>query len=258
MMTATTPTSLDGSLGCQEEAMLAEDCFGLQPDLILRIAVIDTDAGPLLIWVRDIRGADDRELEYESFDDMLASVQFRPDAEPTTVCDDRRPGFAHRRRLDDEPDPRRAGEPTPMLYDEGDEKHLDGDTLEFERDDSSASRPRRSSSSRGPSSHDGSTVTASSLGISAATVVPPAAESPTTNLPPSASTRSARPSNPVPRDGSTPPTPSSTTLATTSRVLAGHRHGRRARDRRAWRCWPTPRRTRSTRRTRRQDAADRR
>ena len=84
IMTATTPTSLDGSLGCQEEAMLAEDCFGLQPDLILRIAVIDTDAGPLLIWVRDIRGADDRELEYESFDDMLASVQFRPDAEPTT------------------------------------------------------------------------------------------------------------------------------------------------------------------------------
>ena len=35
--------SLDGSLGCQEEGMFAADCFGLQPDLILRIAVIDTD-----------------------------------------------------------------------------------------------------------------------------------------------------------------------------------------------------------------------
>ena len=76
-MTATTLSSLDGSLGCQEEDSFAADCFGLQPDLILRIAVIDTEAGPLLIWVRDIRGADDRELEYESFDEMLGSLRFR-------------------------------------------------------------------------------------------------------------------------------------------------------------------------------------
>jgi hypothetical protein len=87
VMTATTPASLDGSLGCQEEEMLAADCFGLQPDLILRIAVIDTDAGPLLIWVRDIRGADDRELEYDSFDAMLASLRFRDEAEPITDTD---------------------------------------------------------------------------------------------------------------------------------------------------------------------------
>ena len=56
--------------------MAAEDCFGLQPDLILRLAVIETDAGPLLVWVRDIRPADDREIDYESFDDMLASLRF--------------------------------------------------------------------------------------------------------------------------------------------------------------------------------------
>ena len=110
VMTATTPSSLDGSLGCQEEGMFAADCFGLQPDLILRIAVIDTDAGPLLIWVRDIRGADDRDIEYESFDEMLASLRFRPDAEPTTDATTERGGVADRRRLDDEPDPRRAGE----------------------------------------------------------------------------------------------------------------------------------------------------
>jgi hypothetical protein len=67
---------LDGSLGCQEHGLAAEDCFGLQPDLILRLAVIETDAGPLLVWVRDIRGADDRDLEYESFDEMLASLRF--------------------------------------------------------------------------------------------------------------------------------------------------------------------------------------
>ena len=84
IMTATTPTSLDGSLGCQEEAMPAADCFGLQPDLILRMAVIDTDAGPLLVWVRDIRGADDRDLEYDSFDAMLASLRFREAVPPAT------------------------------------------------------------------------------------------------------------------------------------------------------------------------------
>ena len=109
-MTATTPNSLDGSLGCQEEEMFAADCFGLQPDLILRIAVIDTDAGPLLVWVRDIRGADDRDIEYESFDAMLASLRFRPDAEPTTDVTTERRGVADRRRLDNEPDPRRAGQ----------------------------------------------------------------------------------------------------------------------------------------------------
>jgi hypothetical protein len=76
VFTATTSTSLDGSIGCQEEGLPAEDCFGVQPDLILRMAVIDTDAGPLLIWVRDIRGADDRDLEYDSFDEMLASLRF--------------------------------------------------------------------------------------------------------------------------------------------------------------------------------------
>ena len=36
--------------------------------------MIDTDAGPLLIWVRDVRGAD---AEYESFDAMLDSLHFR-------------------------------------------------------------------------------------------------------------------------------------------------------------------------------------
>jgi hypothetical protein len=76
VMTATTSTSLDGSIGCHEEGLFAADCFRVQPDLILRMAVIDTEAGPLLIWVRDIRGADDRELEYDSFDEMLASLRF--------------------------------------------------------------------------------------------------------------------------------------------------------------------------------------
>lgn len=80
VVTATTSGEhLDGSLGCQEQGLAAEDCFGLQPETIARIAVIETDAGPLLVWVRDIRGADDRDLEYESFDEMLASLHFGSD-----------------------------------------------------------------------------------------------------------------------------------------------------------------------------------
>ena len=79
VVTATTSEHLDGSLGCQELDLAAEDCFGLQPDLILRLAVIETDAGPLLVWVRDIRPADDRDIDYESFDEMLASLRFGDD-----------------------------------------------------------------------------------------------------------------------------------------------------------------------------------
>ena len=82
ILTATTSTGLDGSLGCQEDDLLAADCFGVQPDLVLRMAVIDTDDGPpLLIWVRDISGVD---AEYETFEAMLASLRFRAEAAPTS------------------------------------------------------------------------------------------------------------------------------------------------------------------------------
>ena len=56
--------------------MPAEDCFGLQPDLVLRMAVIDTGDHTLLVWVRDIAGAGERDIEYDSFDAMLASLRF--------------------------------------------------------------------------------------------------------------------------------------------------------------------------------------
>ncbi|MGH9136951.1 MAG: TRAP transporter substrate-binding protein [Acidimicrobiales bacterium] len=73
VLTATVADSLDGGLGCQAEDLGAEDCFGLQPDLSLRLAVIEVGDQPLLIWVRDIRGV---EAEYDTFDAMLASLQF--------------------------------------------------------------------------------------------------------------------------------------------------------------------------------------
>jgi hypothetical protein len=80
--TATTSTGLDGSIGCQEEGLFAADCFGVQPDLILHMAVIDTDAGPLLVWQRDPVGAGP--IDYASFEEMLASLHFPEGVTPAT------------------------------------------------------------------------------------------------------------------------------------------------------------------------------
>ena len=81
VVTATTDHSIDGGLGCQAEGLAAEDCFGLQPDLSLRLAVVEVGDHPLLIWVRDINGVD---AEYDTFDAMLSSLQF---GEPADISD---------------------------------------------------------------------------------------------------------------------------------------------------------------------------
>jgi hypothetical protein len=83
IVTATTPRNLVDSIGCTEENNMVTDCFGLLSDLILRIAVLDTANGPLLVWVRDTRGATG-EPEYDTFDAMLSSLHFRPDTTPVS------------------------------------------------------------------------------------------------------------------------------------------------------------------------------
>ncbi len=76
-LTATTDTSLDGSLGCQREAMAAADCWGLQPDLILRIAVITAGDTTVLVWLRgNAFATDEFTAHLESFEQMVASVRF--------------------------------------------------------------------------------------------------------------------------------------------------------------------------------------
>jgi hypothetical protein len=77
LMTATTTTSLDGSLGCPVlGADPGEGCYGLQPDLILRIAVIDMGGGTtLLAWARTGVGAPDDEFN-AMFERMLANLRF--------------------------------------------------------------------------------------------------------------------------------------------------------------------------------------
>jgi hypothetical protein len=78
LMTATARDGLDGSLGCPVRgADQADGCFGLQPDLSLRIAVIDMGAGTtLLAWARTGKEAPDAEF-VAMFERMLASVQFK-------------------------------------------------------------------------------------------------------------------------------------------------------------------------------------
>jgi hypothetical protein len=76
ILTATTSTSLDGSLGCPEEGVAAPDCYGLQQGLALRIAIIDAGDTTLLIWARGVDGASDQAREFADFEQMLATVAF--------------------------------------------------------------------------------------------------------------------------------------------------------------------------------------
>jgi hypothetical protein len=78
IVTATTSNKLEGSLGCPKAGMGAGDCYGLQPDLVLRIAVVDVGDKTLLVWLRTSRNAtvEDRRTAARSFEQMLASVRF--------------------------------------------------------------------------------------------------------------------------------------------------------------------------------------
>lgn len=82
LMTATTTRGLNGSLGCpvigvdNPERGGVGECFGLQPDVILRIAVIDMGSGTtLLAWARTGIEAPDHEFN-AMFERMLANLQF--------------------------------------------------------------------------------------------------------------------------------------------------------------------------------------
>lgn len=75
VMTATTSTSLDGGLGCPEDGIAASDCYGVQPNLALRMAVVEVDSRTLLAWTRAAEGADNTE-QFADFETMLAGLRF--------------------------------------------------------------------------------------------------------------------------------------------------------------------------------------
>jgi hypothetical protein len=68
--------SLDGSLGCPERgADQGEGCFGPQPDLLLRLAVIDVGETTLLAWARMNKDNPDPAFA-AMFEQMLTTVRF--------------------------------------------------------------------------------------------------------------------------------------------------------------------------------------
>jgi hypothetical protein len=77
LVTAGSDRPIDGSLGCQADGMTAEDCFGLQPELLLRMAVIPLEDATLLTWSRAVVGAPGLDEQFADFDRMVASLDLR-------------------------------------------------------------------------------------------------------------------------------------------------------------------------------------
>jgi len=79
VLTATSTESLDGSLGCQEKGLAAPDCYGLQADLVLRVAVMTVRGQTMVVWERIAASAstDLQTADMEAFQRMLDTVSFR-------------------------------------------------------------------------------------------------------------------------------------------------------------------------------------
>lgn len=75
IMTIAGPTALDGVLGCEKAAETASDCFGVQPELSLRLASIDVSGTPLLVWLRTDANYAGNPAAGLSFATMLASLK---------------------------------------------------------------------------------------------------------------------------------------------------------------------------------------
>jgi hypothetical protein len=77
IVTGTTGAPLDGSLGCPAADVPAPDCFGLQPGMALRLAVIDVVDTTVLAWARVTEGSADTAEAFADFEQMLGSLRFR-------------------------------------------------------------------------------------------------------------------------------------------------------------------------------------
>ncbi len=88
VLTGTTDEPIDGAIGCPDTGTTADKCFGLQPEFALRIAIIATDQGPVLIWLRsNADAAVDVAAASERLDSFLDGVHFadRPVETATTA-----------------------------------------------------------------------------------------------------------------------------------------------------------------------------
>jgi hypothetical protein len=77
LVTATTTRSTDGVFGCPSADLSAADCFGFQPDLVLRMAVIDVDGHPLLAWLREDASPEPVPDPVAPFAELLAGLRLR-------------------------------------------------------------------------------------------------------------------------------------------------------------------------------------
>ena len=75
LLTATTTRALDGSLGCPAATTPAAVCFGLQPDLALRIAIVNLNGRTLLAWARTQQDDANAPEFFAEFERMLRSLQ---------------------------------------------------------------------------------------------------------------------------------------------------------------------------------------
>jgi hypothetical protein len=83
LMTATSDSAagpdgfFDGTLGCPNiGADQSEGCYGIQPDVVARLAVIPVGHTTLLAWARTSKASPD-EAFFAMFERMLKSVRFR-------------------------------------------------------------------------------------------------------------------------------------------------------------------------------------
>ena len=77
VLTGSSSRALDGTLGCPAATTPIEVCFGLQPELDLRIAVVNAGGKTLLAWARTERGAPDAAGFFAEFETMIRSLQLR-------------------------------------------------------------------------------------------------------------------------------------------------------------------------------------
>ena len=83
LMTATSTAAgypqgfFDGTLGCPNTgADQAEGCYGIQPEIVARLAVIPVGNTTLLAWARTSKANPDKAF-FAMFEEMLNSVRFR-------------------------------------------------------------------------------------------------------------------------------------------------------------------------------------
>lgn len=86
LLTLTADAHHNGALGCTRHHQPASDCFGLQVQLSLRIAVLTVDGHDLVIWLRQTGYTEpaDATARVDLFEEMLRGIHFVGGAPPSS------------------------------------------------------------------------------------------------------------------------------------------------------------------------------